>query len=679
MRSVYYQNSLWKFFLFMVALVIGLASLYYTNVMVQSVRKQERKNMKLWANATRALSMSSEFDASLEVLVEIIQSNDNIPVVLTDARKEILSYNNLDERLARQPGYLKRLVQEMETQHPPIVIQDGSGITNYIFYSDSNLLYQLRYYPLFQLLVICVFLAIAYAAFSASRRYEQDFLWVGMAKETAHQLGTPISSLMALHARLENDNIENNSDQDGGWSTDQGWVSAFAKDINRLENIAERFSKIGSTPILRLGSLEETLLSALDYLQPRSPSSVRFIKKIDDRLPQVPHNKALMEWVIENLIKNSLDAMPQGGEILFRMHTLRQSIVLDVTDTGKGIPRSRHRLIFRPGISTRKRGWGLGLTLAKRIVELNHRGRIKVLYSEPGKGTTFRIQLPLQQNPVLNRWQNFRDRLGLHRLGGFSVCWAIPAVLGLFTFWWGETSAQGATAIQGGYRTQAKALWQVHTTAGVYLPGGNLKERFGTLSLVGPELIRQSPSRRWTMGLRGGHLFGALVRETQLFGSVATPSGDIINANGVFEDYRLRPFGWFVEGRAGWLVFPQGPGGSGWFSEWGLGALQHKIWIETPNNNSPQLTSDYKMGYDRLCDGLSLSQSLGYHYLSASKRVNFRLGLEFIWSQTRERRTVRYDTGQSAHDRRHDFLSGIRLAWILPLYERSEKSDLYFE
>jgi signal transduction histidine kinase len=673
MRSVYYQNSLWKFFLFMVALIIGLASLYYTNIMVQSVRKQERKNMKLWANATRALSMSSEFDASLEVLVEIIQSNDNIPVILTDARKEILSYNNLDEKLARQPGFLKRLVQEMETQHPPIVIQDGSGITNYIFYSDSNLLYQLRYYPLFQLLVICIFLAIAYAAFSASRRYEQDFLWVGMAKETAHQLGTPISSLMGLHARLESDNIENNSGKVSGLSTDEDWVSAFSKDINRLENIAERFSKIGSTPILRLESLEETLLSALEYIQPRSPSSVRFIKEIGDRLPKVPHNKALMEWVIENLIKNALDAMPQGGEIRFRMHTLRQSIVLDVTDTGKGIPRSRHRLVFRPGISTRKRGWGLGLTLAKRIVELNHRGRIKVLYSEPGKGTTFRIQLPLQQNPVLNQWQSFRERVVLTRWGGFPLLGGLPAVLGLLTL-----SSTLAMA-QGTYRAPKKALWQVHTTAGVYLPGGQLKERFGTLSLVGPELTRQSPSRRWTVGIRGGHLFGAEVRETLLFGSIATPSGDIINANGVFEDYRLRPFGWFMEGRAGWLVLPQGPHGSGWYSEWGLGALQHKIWIETPNNNSPHLSSDYKMGYDRLCDGLSLSQTLGYHYLSAQKRINFRVGLEFIWAQTRERRTVRYDTGKSAHDLRQDLLTGIRLAWILPLYERSEKSDLYFE
>ena len=392
MRSIYYQNSRWKFLLLLVALIIGTLSLYYTDRMVQSVRKQERKNMELWANATRTLSMSSEFDASLEVLVEIIQANDNIPVILTDANKSILSYNNLNEKQAQQPGYLNRLVQEMEAQHPPIVIQAGPGMINYIFYSDSILLYQLKYYPLFQLLVICVFLTIAYAAFSTSRRYEQDFLWVGMAKETAHQLGTPISSLMALHARLESESSGVEPQHSAKATADPAWVSAFSKDINRLENIAERFSKIGSTPVLRLAPLDETLESALDYLQPRSPSSVRFSKEIEPSLPAVPHNKALIEWVIENLIKNALDAMPQGGEIRIHLHALRQSIVLDISDTGKGIPRSRHRMIFRPGISTRKRGWGLGLTLAKRIIELNHRGRIKVLHSELGKGTTFRIQ-----------------------------------------------------------------------------------------------------------------------------------------------------------------------------------------------------------------------------------------------------------------------------------------------
>ena len=672
MRSVYYQNSRWKFVLLLLALIIGALSLYYTDRMVQSVRKQERKNMELWANATRALSMSGEFDASLEVLVEIIQANDNIPVILTDSNKAILSYNNLNEILARRPKYLERLVQEMETQHPPIVIQAGPGITNYIFYSDSILLYQLKYYPLFQLLVICVFLAISYAAFSTSRRYEQDFLWVGMAKETAHQLGTPISSLMALHARLESESTEDHQPHSGQATTDPAWFSAFSKDINRLENIAERFSKIGSTPVLRLSSLEETLESALEYLQPRSPSSVRFRKEISPNLPQVPHNKSLMEWVIENLIKNALDAMPQGGEIRFNLHALRQSIVLDISDTGKGIPRSRHRMIFRPGISTRKRGWGLGLTLAKRIVELNHRGRIKVLHSELGKGTTFRIQLPLRQNLVHTGWQKIRNLLRWASMG------AIPLLLqGLLLI--PVLSTPTKVLAQAPKAGSSKPLWQVHTSIGGYLPGGRLQERFGPLALVGPEIIRQSPSRRWTLGLRGGHLFGSTVRETSLFGSIATPSGDIINANGVFEDYRLRPFGWLVEGKVGYLFWPQGPRGSGFLSEWGVGALQHKIWIETPNNNSPQMSSEFKRGYDRLCDGLSISQFLGYHFLSAERRVNFRVGLEFIWAGTRERRTVRYDTGLPAHEFRNDLLGGLKVSWILPIYERSEKADLYFE
>jgi hypothetical protein len=233
-----------------------------------------------------------------------------------------------------------------------------------------------------------------------------------------------------------------------------------------------------------------------------------------------------------------------------------------------------------------------------------------------------------------------------------------------------------AQAPRGG---SSKPLWQVHTSMGGYLPGGRLQERFGPLAMVGPDILRQSPSRRWTLGLRGGHLFGSTVRETSLFGAIATPSGDIINANGVYEDYRLRPFGWLVEGKVGYLFWPRGPRGSGFLSEWGVGALQHKIWIETPNNNSPQLSTEFKRGYDRLCDGVSLSQFLGYHYLSAERRVNFRIGLELIWAGTRERRTVRYDTGLPAHEARNDLLGGLKISWILPIYERSEKADLYFE
>jgi len=398
MRSIYYQNSRWKFVLLLIALIIGGLSLYYTNRMVHSVRKQERKNMELWANATKALSLSGEFDASLEVLVEIIQANDNIPVILTDAQRAILSYNNINDKKAAKPGYLENMILEMETQHPPIVIQAGMGNTNYIFYSDSLLLYQLRYYPLFQLLVICVFLAISYAAFNTSRRYEQDFLWVGMAKETAHQLGTPISSLMALHAQMESNHAETLVSKNPALATSQYglWLNTFAKDLQRLENITERFSKIGSTPVMERLSMTETLEHSLDYLQSRTPSNITFTKEIAADLPPIPHNRALMEWVIENLVKNAVDAMPNGGLLHCHLHQIRQHLVLDVRDTGIGIPRSRHQLVFKPGISTRRRGWGLGLTLARRIVELNHHGSIRVWHSETNKGTTFRIRLPME-------------------------------------------------------------------------------------------------------------------------------------------------------------------------------------------------------------------------------------------------------------------------------------------
>jgi two-component sensor histidine kinase len=673
MRSIYYQNSRWKVLLLGLALIIGAVSLMYTDRMVQSVRKQERKNMELWANATRALSMSEEFDASLEVLVAIIQSNDNIPVVLTDSRRAILSYNNISETKAARPGYLQALVEEMEVQHPPIRIQAGPGIVNYIYYSDSLLLYRLRYYPLFQLMVICIFLAISYAAFSTSRRYEQEFLWVGMAKETAHQLGTPISSLMALQAQWDSDDeaAPEQKTAERVASPDPEWQQTFDKDLQRLRHITERFSKIGSTPVLQSASLETTLLQSVDYLKPRSPDNITWTVRIEPNLPAVPHHRSLMEWVLENLIKNAVDAMPHGGELHLHLHRLGTCMVLDVRDTGVGIPRSRHRLIFKPGISTRKRGWGLGLTLTKRIVELNHGGSIKVLNSEPGKGTTFRIKLPLKQNPLRTGWQRFRD------------LWVWGMVLGL---------GQGLALPSPGYGQAQRPLWQVHTHYALYLPGGDLRNRFGASSLIGLEIHRQafvspakSPSatptrnRGWIWSMRLGHLFGGQVLETNLFGSVATPSGDLINANGVFEDYRLRQFGWLAEGRAGRLILPLGPKGSGIRLDLGLGVLQHKIWIETPNNNTPQMSSTYKKGYDRLCEGMSLSQALTYQYLAPNKRINFQIGLDLVQAFTRERRTVRYDSGFPVHYPRKDFLKGLRVAWILPVYERSEKSQLYFD
>jgi signal transduction histidine kinase len=712
MRSIYYQNSRWKFVLLMLALVIGGLSLFYTNRMVHSVRKQERKNMELWANATKALSLSGEFDASLEVLVEIIQANDNIPVILTDSGRGILSYNNIDDKKVR-PGYLEGLILEMESQHPPIVIQAGPGNTNYIFYSDSLLLYQLRFYPLFQILVICIFLAIAYAAFNISRRYEQDFLWVGMAKETAHQLGTPISSLMALHAQMESANAHSNASSN---PDEEVWMLTFAKDLLRLENITERFSKIGSAPVMERLILTETLEHSLDYIQSRTPSNIIFTKDIEPGLPPIPHNRALMEWVIENLVKNAVDAMPNGGAIHCHLHQQRRHLILDISDTGIGIPRSRHELIFKPGISTRRRGWGLGLTLARRIVELNHRGSIRVWHSEPLKGSTFRIRLPMDGN----QGDSFLQRLftkypwqaspANHRIHLWGVAALIPALIpahvsalvpkhipahvsapvAAFSLSGNNTPAAGQRLTQNtpappNYAQFTKAqgwtrpLWQVHTVYGLYRASGDLENRFGTSSIVGLELQRQSPRAGWVWSLRGGHLFGGQVKEIALFGAIATPDGDIITANGIFEDYRLRQFGWFVEGRLGKIIFPLGPQGSGIRFDLGMGMLQHKIWIETPNNNSPQLSGEYKRGYDRLCDGLSLSQNLTYQYLAANRRINFQIGLDLIQAFTRERRTVRYDTGLPAHAARHDLLNGLKISWILPIYERSEKAELYFD
>jgi signal transduction histidine kinase len=390
MLSIYYKKNNWKIVLLLVALVIGSVSLYYTSRVVHNIEKQEKKKMLLWARATRDLSSADDLDQNQEFLLDILRENDNIPVILTDDKLDILSYLNIDPDLAEEPGYLERQLVVMRQQHEPIVIEPFEGERQYIFFKDSDLLYQLRYYPYFQLGVISVFLLVSYIAFSMSRRYEQDFLWVGMAKETAHQLGTPISSLLAWHEYLRS-TVQN--------ETDSEMLEEVGKDLERLQTITERFSKIGSVPILEAADLNQVLSEAMGYMRKRASDKVRFELQQSEKPLLVPVNIPLFEWVIENLTKNALDAMSGLGSITLSLSLQGKNAIIDFTDTGKGIPSNQFQAIFKPGITTRKRGWGLGLTLVKRIIEKYHNGKIFVRWSEPGKGTTFRIQLPLSQAP----------------------------------------------------------------------------------------------------------------------------------------------------------------------------------------------------------------------------------------------------------------------------------------
>lgn len=384
MLSIYYKKNNWKLVLLAVAIVIGGLSLYYTNRVVENIAQQEQKKVELWARATKEISSAEEFDSNQEFLLDILRENDNIPVILTDDSFNIISYLNIDPKHAEKPGYLDKQLVVMRSQHDPIVIEPFEGLVQYIFYKDSDLLYQLRYYPYFQLGVISIFLLVSYFAFSLSRRYEQDFLWVGMAKETAHQLGTPISSLMAWHEYMKASTPEGDE-----------MMEEVAKDLDRLQVITERFSKIGSVPVLEADSLQLTLQQGVGYMARRVSDKVKFSFDLPEKPIQVALNKPLFDWVLENLIKNALDAMNGSGQIHISLKTSSKNAIIDFSDTGKGIPKNQFQSIFKPGITTRKRGWGLGLTLVKRIVEKYHKGKIFVKASEVGKGTTFRILLPL--------------------------------------------------------------------------------------------------------------------------------------------------------------------------------------------------------------------------------------------------------------------------------------------
>jgi signal transduction histidine kinase len=270
----------------------------------------------------------------------------------------------------------------MKDYSDPVVIELSEETTQYLYFRESDILRNLRYYPLVQLVVIIIFILVAYFAFSATQRAEQNQVWVGMSKETAHQLGTPISSLMAWIELLKLQNI------------DEKIIMEFESDTKRLEKITERFSKIGSKPELLETNLIEVLNSTVSYLKTRSSKRVTFETSFnDDNKVLVPLNGALFSWVIENLCKNAIDAMENNGKITLALKVKDENVILDITDTGKGVPKSQFKTIFQPGFSTKKRGWGLGLSLAKRIVENYHSGKIFIKWSELGKGTTFRIVL----------------------------------------------------------------------------------------------------------------------------------------------------------------------------------------------------------------------------------------------------------------------------------------------
>ncbi len=508
--NIYSKKQRWKYGLAVVAALIILVSLWYTNILVNKIAseeklkvkswaeaivkkaelvnytnelfykigEEERKRVEIWGEANKRV-ITSDIDEDLSFYTQILFSNNNIPVILTDkngkvistknfadsiikdthllqvelralkaqntpieiafskndknflyykeskifselrnvlqnqiaslnsdiiinsasvpviytdsSRKDVIAYGNIDSTKSKDSNFIHQKIREMEAENTPIEINIGNGDINYIYYADSYLLKQLKIYPYIQISIIGLFLLIAYYLFSTARKVEQNQVWVGMSKETAHQLGTPLSSLLAWLEVLKMKKV------------DEQTLDEMSKDVKRLETITERFSKIGSVPSLDQENLNEVIENSLSYLKSRVSKKVIFSYTTSDKDEVIASlNVPLFEWVLENIIKNAVDAMEGNGNININVIDQTQYVYIDITDSGKGMSKSKKKTIFEPGFTTKKRGWGLGLSLTKRIIENYHSGKIFVKQTEIDKGTTFRI--------VLNKLTNQNGR-----------------------------------------------------------------------------------------------------------------------------------------------------------------------------------------------------------------------------------------------------------------------------
>ena len=374
-----------KILLVVMAVVMSVGSLVISHFLVRDLKREEQRKMEIWAEAMRSLNSADEY-TDLTLVLTVLNSNSTIPVVVLDREGEVQDYRNIPLRegsAEEQMRAVKRKAQSMMDAGRVIRVYLSSSDYMEICYADSLLLRRLAWWPYVQLGLVFVFVVVAIFALLSSKRAEQNKVWVGLSKETAHQLGTPISSLMAWQEMLRET------------YPDDELLPEMGKDVERLQRIAERFSKIGSLPELRPESLNEVLSAVTQYISRRASNRVRLTCTVPQQPLIVPMCSSLFEWVVENLCKNAIDAMDGQGSITLTASTEGALAVVEVADTGKGIPKNKFRTVFTPGFTTKKRGWGLGLSLAKRIVEEYHHGRIYVKNSEVGRGTTFRIELKM--------------------------------------------------------------------------------------------------------------------------------------------------------------------------------------------------------------------------------------------------------------------------------------------
>ena len=411
--NIYSNKQRWKLVLSLLAIIISVASLFITSRLVKELKNEERKKIETWAQATKQLvSASSQGDFSLAI--KVISENTNIPVILVDECDSILETRNikfftkndsliLSDYKKIKYGAIKNSndslivtkAKKLQNKYRSFLIsslkdmRDGDdkpieinfiGDKQWIYYSDSELLNNLRYYPIYQLFFITIFILIGYMVFSSARKSEQNQVWAGMAKETAHQIGTPLTSLMGWIEILKSKKVDSN------------YLIEIEKDIDRLNIISERFNKIGSKPILLKTNLTKLTRDSLDYLMTRVSDRVNIEFKFPKKQLYCKINKQLYSWTIENIIKNSIDAIKGDGDILVKLSEQKNVIVLTITDNGTGIKKSQFKKIFNPGFTSKKRGWGLGLSLSKRIIEDYHSGKIFVKYSELNVKTIIQIE-----------------------------------------------------------------------------------------------------------------------------------------------------------------------------------------------------------------------------------------------------------------------------------------------
>ena len=372
------KRNISRWFIILASFFIVILILWNTYNFFQIFKVEERTKMELWATAQKTLVNANE-NTEVELPLQIISANSSSPMILTNSENKIINSNNIDEEIQVDSLALFSLLKKLEIENKPIKMELSESNYQLLYYGNSSLLNKLKYYPIALLLIIILFGAVVYNFYRATKMATQNKLWAGMAKETAHQIGTPLSSLIGWLELLKMENVEEST------------LLEIEKDINRLQTITERFSKIGSEPVLEKKDFVQETLNSIEYLKSRTSKQVVFTINVPKEPIYIELNPALHSWTIENLVKNAIDAMKGKGKLDISIEEVNSIVKLKIKDSGKGIPKNQFNKVFEPGFTTKKRGWGLGLSLTKRIVQEYHKGRIKVAQSEIGKGTTMQL------------------------------------------------------------------------------------------------------------------------------------------------------------------------------------------------------------------------------------------------------------------------------------------------